>query len=282
MKCRIHISEAASIVTSSKYFEGFIILVIGLNCITLAGSDSTKEETPAEKNISMVFNIIYTIEMFLRIFSLGFIWGKGSYLRSTWNQLDFICVITAMLEYVGSGGGSLGALRAFRVLRPLRFVNNIQGLKSIVQSIMRAIPMLKNTMIVLFFFFLIFAIGGLNLFMGLLMQRCVDENTGVSLVDDEGEEWLCGGATTCPTGYHCGKKTLNPNYDVTNFDNIFWALLNVFQCVTLEGWSDIMVMYQMAYTPLVIFFFVPLVFLGAFFLLNLNLAVIQAKYSETQ
>ena len=73
MKCRIHISDSASVITSSKYFEGFIIMVIGLNCITLAGSDFTKEETPAEKNIDLVFNIIYTVEMFLRIFSLGFI-----------------------------------------------------------------------------------------------------------------------------------------------------------------------------------------------------------------
>ena len=212
--------------------------------------------------------------MFLRIFSLGFIFGPNAYLKSMWCQLDFICVCTALLEYVGGGGGSLGALRAFRVLRPLRFVNNIQGLKSIVQAIMKAIPMLKNTLIVMFFFLLIFAIGGLNLFMGLLMSRCVNENTGSSFVDDEGEEMLCGGMTECPVGYYCGKKTLNPNYDTTNFDNIFWALLNVFQCITLEGWSDIMVMYQMTYTPLVIFFFVPLVFLGAFFLLNLNLAVI--------
>ena len=170
MKCRIHISNASNNITSSKYFEGFIILVIGLNCITLAGSDSTKEETPAEKNIDLVFNVIYTVEMMLRIFSLGFIWNSGSYLRSMWCQLDFICVMTALLEYAsGGGGGGFGALRAFRVLRPLRFVNNIQGLKSIVQSIMGAIPMLKNTLIVLFFFFLIFAIGGLNLFMGLLM-----------------------------------------------------------------------------------------------------------------
>ena len=44
-------------------------------------------------------------------------------------------------------------------------------------------------------------------------------------------------------GTFCGKRTLNPNYDVTNFDNIFWAMLLVFQCITLEGWSDIMVMY---------------------------------------
>ena len=104
--------------------------------------------------------------------------------------------------------------------------------------------------------------------------------TGDLLIDG-GDEVLCG-ATVCPVGFYCGKTTLNPNNDVTNFDNIFWALLNVFQCVTMEGWSEIMVMYQKAYTSLVILFFVPLVFLGAFFLLNLNLAVIQTKYSETQ
>ena len=75
---------------------------------------------------------------------------------------------------------------------------------------------------------------------------------------------------------------MNPNYDVTSFDNIFWALLAIFQCVTLEGWSDIMVMYQKAYTPFVFFFFVALVFIGAFFFLNLTLAVIHNSYSEAQ
>ena len=66
---------------------------------------------------------------------------------------------------------------------------------------------------------------------------------GQTLVDDEGEEPICG-SQPCPDGYVCGKQTLNPNNDVTNFDNIFWALLNVFQCITMEGWSEIMVMYQ--------------------------------------
>ena len=122
-----------------------------------------------EKTIDLIFNIIYTVEMFLRIFSLGFVFGDGAYLKSMWCQLDFICVTTAYLELLELGGGtSLGGLRAFRVLRPLRFVNNIKGLKSIVQSVMKAIPVLKDTVLVLFFFFLIFAIGGLNLFMGQL------------------------------------------------------------------------------------------------------------------
>ena len=105
--------------------------------------------------------------MSLRIFSLGFVFGPDTYLRSLWNQLDFICVVTAYLEMVG-GGASLSGLRAFRVLRPLRFVNNIEGLRVIVSSVMAAIPELQDTIIVLFFFFLIFAIGGLNLFMGML------------------------------------------------------------------------------------------------------------------
>lgn len=36
LKVRIHISEASLAITSNRYFEGFIILVISLNCITLA------------------------------------------------------------------------------------------------------------------------------------------------------------------------------------------------------------------------------------------------------
>ena len=272
-KFRIYISDASNVITSSKYFEGFIILLIGLNCITLAQSDATREETPTEKSIDLVFNIIYLIEMVLRIFSKGFIFGDDAYLKSYWNILDFICVVTAYFEIVTGGGASVSGLRAFRVLRPLRFVNNIQGLKVIVSSVIAAIPLLKNTLVVLFFFFLIFAIGGLNLFMGMLKQRCVNVEDGSVLLDGEGEEEICG-YEPCPEGYYCGKKTLNPNNDVTNFDNIFWALLNVFQCISLEGWSDIMVMYMKAYTPWTFFFFMPMVFIGAFFLLNLTLAVI--------
>lgn len=167
-------------------------MVIGLNCITLAQADANREETDVEKRIDFAFNITYTIEMCLRIFSNGFVWNKDSYLRSYWSQLDFICVVTAYLEMIGSGDTSIGGLRAFRVLRPLRFVNNIVGLKIIVSSVMAAIPVLKTTLIVLFFFFLIFAIGGLNLFMGMLKQRCINEDTGDFLTDEEGEEMICG------------------------------------------------------------------------------------------
>ena len=38
------------------------------------------------------------------------------------------------------------------------------------------------------------------------------------------------------------------NYALTNFDNIFYAFLTIFQCITLEGWTDIMYMNQDAYS----------------------------------
>ena len=55
------------------------------------------------------------------------------------------------------------------------------------------------------------------------------------------EEVICGGRELCDDypGYYCGKANDNPNFGVTNFDNILYSLLAVFQCITLEGWSDI-------------------------------------------
>ena len=56
----------------------------------------------------------------------------------------------------------------------------------------------------------------------------------------------------------------------------------VFQSVTLEGWSDLMVLMEQVFVPFVIYIFmVPLVFIGAFFLLNLTLAVINSSFNET-
>ena len=228
--------------------------------------------------------------MCLKILGMGFVFNPGAYLRDYFNILDFFIVMSAYLSMLQSsgdsgsegGGLSLSSLRAFRVLRPLRAVNNIPGLRLIVQSIVSALPLLKDTIIVLLFFFLVFAIGGINLFMGMLRQRCIEVETGKVMLDELGEEVICGDQVSCDDGYFCGKRILNPNYDVTNFDNIFWALLAIFQCVTLEGWSDMMVLYQKVYTYYVFLFFVPLVFIGAFFLLNLTLAVINTSFNDAQ
>ncbi len=101
--------------------------------------------------------------MGLKIIGLGFIFNKGSYLRDYWNILDFIIVTTAYLPYViGSGSGvNLSSLRSLRVLRPLRTISTIKSLKAILVALFSAIPLLKDSIIILLFFYMIFAIGGL-------------------------------------------------------------------------------------------------------------------------
>ena len=31
-----------------------------------------------------------------------------------------------------------------------------------------------------------------------------------------------------------------PNYGITSFDNIGYAMLTVFQCITMEGWTSVL------------------------------------------
>ena len=219
--------------------------------------DPTAEEVSTLDSVfENVFQGLYTVEMLFKIIGLGFVIGPKAYLKDPWNVLDFVIVMSAYFTILESiapqeeqvktygeeeeAGLSLSSLRAFRVLRPLRAITSIPGLKILVSSVLTALPLLVDTITVLIFFFLIFAIGGVNLFSGMLKNRCVNFDTGKEL---NIPDFFCGGEQMCPDGYFCGKMNKNPNYEVTNFDNIFWALLVVFQCITLEGWSDVMVMY---------------------------------------
>jgi hypothetical protein len=214
--------------------------------------------------------------MVLKISGLGFVLNSGSYLRDSWNILDFIIVMSGYLEYMDMGGMKLSVLRSFRVLRPLRTISGIEGLRVIVVALMSSIPLLRDAVLILVFFFIIFAIAGVQLFTGVLKRRCFDMDTGIKAFDDE----FCGGSEPCRRGYFCGKSNENPNFGVTSFDNIGYALLAIFQSVTLEGWSSIMVMLEKSYSWTAILFFIPIIFIGAFFLLNLTLAVIKIKFTE--
>jgi hypothetical protein len=160
-------------------------------------------------------------------------------------------------------------------MRPLRTITSIKGLKVLITALFAAMPLLRDTLLILMFFFVVFSIACLQLLAGVLKNRCVSIQTGAPHPDDI----LCGVAE-CPGGYFCGKQNENPNYGVTNFDSIQYSWLNVFQCITLEGWSDIQAMMQRTFGDVVVFLFILMVLSGAFFLLNLLLAVINSKFTE--
>lgn len=57
-----------------------------------------------------------------------------------------------------------------------------------------------------------------------------------------------------PAGVHlcnhnesaCIEQWEGPNYGITNFDNIGFAMLTVFQCITMEGWTSTMYWVSMS------------------------------------
>ena len=147
----------------SPIFETITLIIIVWNSIILALDNPNQiEET------EQIFLILYTIEMGLKIFAMGFVFNTKSYLRDYWNLLDFIIVSTGYLPLVlkNSSHINLTALRSLRILRPLRTISSIKNLKFLIKTLFEAFPMLIESVFLLLFFILIFSIAGIQIFSG--------------------------------------------------------------------------------------------------------------------
>ena len=85
---------------------------------------------------------------------------------------------------------------------------------------------------------------------------------------------------SCAPGFYCGKGNTNPNNGATNFDNVVFSMMQIFQVTTMTGWTDLMVHLMMSIGSWVVGYFYAIIFIGAFFLYQLVLAVIKAKFTE--
>jgi len=62
------------------------------------------------------------MEMVLKIIAMGFFMRAHSYLRDSWNILDFTVVILGWLASIIKSG-DISAIKVIRILRPLRTIN---------------------------------------------------------------------------------------------------------------------------------------------------------------
>jgi len=69
--------------------------------------------------------------------------------------------------------GNLAALRTFRVLRALKTVAIVPGLKTIVGAVIESVKNLRDVIILTMFSLSVFALMGLQIYMGVLTQKCV-------------------------------------------------------------------------------------------------------------
>uniref|UniRef100_A0A8C9YJ72 Voltage-dependent P/Q-type calcium channel subunit alpha-1A n=1 Tax=Sander lucioperca TaxID=283035 RepID=A0A8C9YJ72_SANLU len=264
-------------------FEWMILTTIIANCIVLALEQHLPDgdKTPLSERLEETepyFIAIFCFESGIKILALGFALHKGSYLRNGWNVMDFVVVLTGILSSVGSQL-DLRTLRAVRVLRPLKLVSGIPSLQVVLKSIMKAMIPLLQIGLLLFVAILMFAIIGLEFYMGKFHSTCYDKVTR-EVVD----ALPCGidlPSRLCPNGTVCDNHWIGPNYGITQFDNILFAVLTVFQCITMEGWTD-MLYYSndvegSAWNWM---YYIPLIIIGSFFMLNLVLGVLSGEFAK--
>ena len=274
---RIHygISELCLRIINTSMFEVLLILVIVLNTIFLAIEDKNGNLPKNLEAADDFFLFFYTTECILKIYAYGFVFGKSSYLRDYWNILDFVIVVTGWADREAGSGVNLSAMRTLRILRPLRSISSISGMRVLFISLFKSIGPLLSALIVLFFFTYVFAIAALQLWNGSLRFKCMELNSGVF---DSTKE-VCG-SELCDDGYKCVNVLDNPNYGTIHFDNIFISLIMIFQIITLEGWTQILLLTQKAFSFYSVIFYVPLVFIGSTLILNLTLAIITSSFFE--
>ncbi|XP_012590572.1 PREDICTED: voltage-dependent T-type calcium channel subunit alpha-1I [Condylura cristata] len=328
----------------NPWFECVSMLVILLNCVTLGmyqpcdDMDCLSDRCKILQVFDDFIFVFFAMEMVLKMVALG-IFGKKCYLGDTWNRLDFFIVMAGMVEYsLDLQNINLSAIRTVRVLRPLKAINRVPSMRILVNLLLDTLPMLGNVLLLCFFVFFIFGIIGVQLWAGLLRNRCfLDDNFTIQgdvalppyyqpEEDDEmpficslsGDNGIMGcheipplkeqGRECCLSqddvyDFGAGRQDLNasglcvnwnryynvcrtgsanPHKGAINFDNIGYAWIVIFQVITLEGWVEIMYYVMDAHSFYNFIYFILLIIVGSFFMINLCLVVIATQFSETK
>ncbi|XP_003794518.1 sodium channel protein type 11 subunit alpha [Otolemur garnettii] len=275
-------------------FSMFIICTVIINCVFMARCGSKDNNSTETHSAEFVFTGIYIFEALIKILARGFILDEFSFLRDPWNWLDSIVIGTAIVSYFPSIRINLSSLRSFRVLRALKAISVVSGLKVIVGALLRSVKKLVNVMILTLFCLSIFALIAQQLFMGGLNQKCIKKDCDrdnskanescFEKKENSTEFKMCGtwmgSRNACSEQFECSHTDYNPDYNYTNFDHFGWSFLAMFRLITQDSWEKLYQQTLRTCGLYSVFFFVVVIFLGSFYLINLTLAVVTMSYEE--
>jgi len=211
-------------------------------------------------------------------------------MRSGWNLLDGFIVVTANLVLItGAEGGFFRIIRTVRVLRPLRAIQRSPGMRAVAGGLFKAVPSIATVAMLVFFFMVVSAIFCVQMFKG-TMWACTNPDCGA---DSDGQycsiDDCTGSFVDAESGELGPAEWVNGDW---NFDALGPALLALFEIFALEAWPDILLALVDATDEFhgprenaqvgVVWLFVIMIMLGAFFLLNLFVGVIVTAYNEVQ
>ncbi|KAG5953359.1 hypothetical protein E4U53_005835 [Claviceps sorghi] len=243
--------------------------------------------------------------------------ARRAFLRHSFNRLDFIAVISFWISLSLSVTGieSQHRIYVFRMLsclRILRLLALTHGTAIILRSLKKAAPLLVRIAFLVGFFWLLFAIIGIQSFKSSLSRQCVwqdpldprnfsatytnemefcgghlDNETGkalpwVKLTTPNSLEGMVNGAVDgkgfiCPRGSICLQQG-NPYNGTVNFDNIANSLELVFVIISANTFSDLMYFTMASDYLQAALFFGAGIMIMLLWLTNLLIAVITSSF----
>ena len=232
--------------------------------------------------LNKAVSLIFLVDVAIKIVAMGFIVGEKAYLRDSFNRLDFLLSILGMVDsYSSSGQQGMNAIRSMRALRPLKAINRFKSLKSFITLIFIAQQRLQNAVFIVVFVTFIFAIVSIQLFSGVLRQKCFHINDGTILGSNS--QTCSTLVSSCPDQYICagiGDNILGQR-DM-NCDDFFHATLVNVQVLTLTSWYAPMYAYMNAYHPASSVFFVLQIFFVPLYSVQIFQAILGIEVEPLQ
>ena len=194
------------------YFRYVFDLIIFVNAIFIAFDLDGGEP---------FFLALFSLEILVKLYAFG----ARSFVRKWWNIFDTVVVTSALvvslveaaMEETAASQVALDFLMVLRVIRIFRIFHSIARFKVVINTILHILPSMATYMAVLLVFFYSFALLGMELFGGLVNDQL--ENCGNPLLQ-ESDFWRDG-------------------YCRNNFNDLFAALVTLFELLTVNQWHVI-------------------------------------------
>ncbi|KAI1238782.1 hypothetical protein IHE44_0011870 [Lamprotornis superbus] len=276
-------------IVNDNIFTNLILFFILLSSISLAAEDPVRHLSFRNQILfyfDIVFTVIFTIEIALKMTAYGAFLHKGSFCRNYFNILDLLVVSVSLISFgiQSSAINVVKILRVLRVLRPLRAINRAKGLKHVVQCVFVAIRTIGNIVIVTTLLQFMFACIGVQLFKGKLYS-CTDSSKQT--------EAECRGYYITYKDGEVSQPMIQPRSwenSKFDFDNVLTAMMALFTVSTFEGWPELLYRsidsHMEDVGPIynhrveISIFFIIYIIIIAFFMMNIFVGFVIVTFQE--
>lgn len=231
---------------------------------------------------------------------------QRAFARSSWNRIDFVstvCFWIGLFISIKNIDNKRG-VRIFKplaLLRILRLLNTDTGISSILRALKYGIPQLINVGSMLVYFWVFFAILGVQLFQGSFRRQCVWINPDDSTETYQYDMQFCGGyldptskkplpyiysdgssgghskGFLCPVNSECISNA-NPYNGRVSFDNIVNSMELIFVIMSANTFTDLMYYTMDSDEMAAALFFIVCIFVLTIWMMNLLIAVLVSSY----